>query len=230
MWVTNEKMRTALIFLHGSYPLEQVEFYRRAIVSNRGDRLIVAADGGLMLFESLGLKPDLVIGDFDSVDSAVLLKYNDIEIHRFPERKDATDGELAVRAALERGCDDIELYGAIDTRYETDHLLANLLLLKLARNTMKTSSRAVSVRAIDHRQHIYLVEDESLNLVGKPGDFVSIIPLNEIITVSITGVEWELDKREVTMGSTWTLRNRFASNSADIAIAGTALVVHRHSS
>lgn len=230
MWVANEKMRTALIFLHGSYPSEQVEFYRRAIVSNRGDRLIVAADGGLMLFESLGLKPDLIIGDFDSVDSDVLLKYNDVEIHRFPERKDATDGELAIRAALERGCDDIELFGAIDTRYETDHLLANLLLLKLARNTMKTSSRAVSVRAIDHRQHIYLVEDESLNLVGKPGDFVSIIPLNEMITVSITGVEWELDKRKVTMGSTWTLRNRFASNSADIAIAGTALVVHRHSS
>lgn len=224
-----EQMRSASVFLHGSYPTEQAEFYRRAIVNKREGRLIIAADGGLMLFASLGLKPDLIVGDFDSVDPTVLQKYNEIEMIRYPERKDATDGELAIRAALERGCDDIELYGAIDTRYETDHLLANLLLLKLARGLMKGPATARSVRAVDHRQHIYLVENEKLQLAGKSGDFVSIIPLNEKITVSIIGVEWELEKREVTMGSTWTLRNRFASSSADIAIAGTALVVHRHS-
>lgn len=222
-------MRSASIFLHGSYPAEHIEFYRQAITRDRAGRLIVAADGGLMLFESLGLKPDLIVGDFDSVDAGVLSKHKDVQMIRYPAKKDATDGELAIRTAIERNCDDIELYGAIDTRYETDHLLANLLLLKLARGLIKSAATAGRVRAIDHYQHIYLIENERLKLDGKPGDFVSIVPLNEKITVSITGVEWELNKREVTMGSTWTLRNRFTSRSADIAIAGTALVIHRHS-
>ncbi len=222
-------MRSAAIFLHGSYPVEYAEFYRQAITQDKSDRLVIAADGGLLLFNSLGLKPHLIIGDFDSVSPDILEKFSDVEIIRFPTRKDATDGELAIRAALERKCEDIELYGAIDTRYETDHLLANLLLLKLARRLMPKTATANNVRAIDHRQRIYLLEHEEVQLNGKPGDFVSVIPLSEKIVLSIAGVEWELNKREVIMGSTWTLRNQFASHSADITVAGTALVVHRHS-
>lgn len=222
-------MQSALIFLHGSYPSEHAEFYRQAISNGRINRLIIAADGGLRLFDSLGLKPDLIIGDFDSVGPDILQRFGGVETLRFPTRKDATDGELAIRAALERRCEDIELYGAIDTRYETDHLLANLLLLKLARRLLPESATANSVRAIDHRQRIYLLESEDLRLQGKLGDFVSIIPLSEKIVLSITGVEWELHNMEVIMGSTWTLRNQFASNSADITVVGTALVVHRHS-
>lgn len=222
-------MRSAAIFLHGSYPAEHADFYRQAISQEISDRLIIAADGGLLLFNSLGLKPHLIIGDFDSVGPDILGKFNDVEVIRFPARKDATDGELAIRAALDRKCGDIELYGAIDTRYETDHLLANLFLLKLARQLMPQTATADCVRAIDHRQRIYLLVNEQIRLDGKPGDFVSIVPLGEKIVLSVTGVEWELNSREVLMGSTWTLRNQFASHSADITVVGTALVIHRHS-
>lgn len=222
-------MRSAAVFLHGSYPADQADFYRRAIIQDVSNRLVIAADGGLLLFHQLQLKPHLIIGDFDSVDPDILRRFKDVEVIRFPTRKDATDGELAIRAALDRGCDDIELYGAIDTRYETDHLLANLFLLKLARRLMPETATASGVRAIDHRQRIHLLVNEQIRLNGKPGDFVSIIPLGEKIVLSITGVEWELNSREALMGSTWTLRNQFASDSADITVAGTALVVHRHS-
>lgn len=222
-------MSTAVIFLHGSYPAEHFEFYRQAIVNNRDQRLIIAADGGLMLFVTLGLKPDLVIGDFDSIEAGTLEKFNEVEIIQYPVKKDATDGELAIRAACQRGCNNIELYGAIDTRYETDHLLANLLLLKLARRLLDESAAAGAVRAIDHCQRIYLIENEALTLNGKTGDFISIIPISETITLSIKGTDWELDHAKVQMGSSRTLRNRLSADSAVIVVTGAALAVHRYS-
>ncbi|MGB5107420.1 MAG: thiamine diphosphokinase [Candidatus Zixiibacteriota bacterium] len=222
-------MPAAAIFLNGSYPNEHIGFYRRIIESSKGKRLLVAADGGLLLFDQLGLRPDLIIGDFDSVDAATLAKYSGIEIVRFPNNKDATDGELALRAAVQRGCSDIEIYGAIDMRYETDHLLANLFLLKLARRIMPVTTSAATVRATDHRQHIYLIENEELALGGRTGDFISILALSQEITVSIKGVEWELDRQKVEMGASWTLRNQFAGEKVDISLTGAGLVVHRHS-
>lgn len=222
-------MKSASIFLNGSYPAEQLEFYRDAIKQARGQRFLIAADGGLLLFRELGLKPDLVIGDFDSVDAAVLAEFADVETIRFPNEKDATDGELAIREAIARDCDDIAIYGAIDMMYETDHLLANLFLLKLARRLLSGKVDARSVRVIDHLQNIYLVEDESLALSGRAGNFVSVIPVCEECEVSISGAAWELDKQRIAMGSSRTLRNRFAGTNVEIAVSGTALVVHRNS-
>jgi thiamine pyrophosphokinase len=102
------------------------------------------------------------------------------------------------------------------------------LLLKAARRLAGASAGRVSARAVDHRQHIYYLENELLKLSGTAGDFLSIIPLSEKIVVSEMGVEWELDRREALMGSSWTLRNRFKQPSATVTIDGAALVVHRH--
>jgi thiamine pyrophosphokinase len=221
-------LETASIFLNGSYPQEHLEFYRRAVADCAGRRLLIAADGGLELFDRIERRPDLIVGDFDSVKSETLERFSAIETLRYPRDKDATDGELALRAAIDRGCFAVDLYGAIDTRFESDQMLANLLLLKGARRLAGASAVHVSARAVDHRQHIYYLENEQLRLSGKAGDFLSIIPLSEKIVVSETGVEWELDRREALMGSSWTLRNRFKQPNATVTIEGAALVVHRH--
>lgn len=221
-------VKSASIFLNGTYPQEHLEFYREAVAKGSGKRLLVAADGGLELFVRIDLRPDLIVGDFDSVKSETLEKFNAVETIRYPREKDATDGELALRAAIDRGCFNIDLFGTIDTRFETDQMLANLLLLKLAKRLAGQGRDSVQARAVDHRQHIYYLEDESLTISGKRGDFLSIVPLSEKIVVSETGVEWELDRREAAMGSSWTLRNQFKQSSATVTIEGAALVIHRH--
>lgn len=221
-------VKSASIFLNGTYPEEHLEFYREAAANSAGKRLLIAADGGLELFVRLGLSPDLIVGDFDSVKPETLERFTAVETIRYPREKDATDGELALRAALDRGCFDIDLYGTIDTRFETDQMLANLLLLKLAKRLAEQGRNLVYVRAVDHRQHIYFLENGSLTITGKSGDFLSIVPLSEKIVVSETGVEWELDQREAAMGSSWTLRNQLRQSSAAVTIAGAALVIHRH--
>ena len=104
-------VKSASIFLNGTYPEEHLVFYREAVANNAGKRLLIAADGGLELFVRLGLSPDLIVGDFDSVKPETLERFTAVETIRYPREKDATDGELALRAALDRGCFDIDLYG-----------------------------------------------------------------------------------------------------------------------
>ena len=84
--------------------------------------LVVAADGGLRHTQTLGLSPDVILGDFDS------LGYVPADSRVFPVEKDDTDAMLAVRVGLERGCREFLLYGAMDGP-RLDHTVANFQTL-----------------------------------------------------------------------------------------------------
>ncbi|MGB4609964.1 MAG: thiamine diphosphokinase [Saccharofermentanales bacterium] len=101
----------------------------------RSARYLVAVDGGLNHLIDSGLKPDLFLGDFDSVSDTALAKAEQwqIETIRFPARKNFTDSELALEEILSgRRCDlngtkpVIGFLAAFGLRY--DHLLNNQLL------------------------------------------------------------------------------------------------------
>ena len=84
---------------------------------------VIAADGGLRHTQSLGLTPNEIIGDFDS------LSYIPQGAHVFPVMKDDTDSMLAVRRGLELGFRDFVLYGAMDGP-RLDHTVANFQTLQ----------------------------------------------------------------------------------------------------
>ena len=87
------------------------------------DAYVIAADGGLRHTENLGLTPNAVLGDFDS------LGYTPKGAGVFPVEKDDTDAMLAVRLGLERGCDEFLLYGSLDGP-RLDHTVANFQTLQ----------------------------------------------------------------------------------------------------
>ena len=87
----------------------------------RGGDLQIAADAGLLLCERLGVRPDVVLGDFDSMD----VRQAPADCIRVPVEKDDTDTMLALREGLRRGCDTFYLYGATGGA-RLDHTLANL--------------------------------------------------------------------------------------------------------
>ena len=87
----------------------------------RGGDLQIAADAGLHLCERLGVRPDVVLGDFDSMD----VRQAPADCIRVPVEKDDTDTMLALREGLRRGCDTFYLYGATGGA-RLDHTLANL--------------------------------------------------------------------------------------------------------
>lgn len=90
--------------------------------------LVIAADGGYAALEALGVKANLVVGDFDSLGYVPEAE----EIVRHPVRKDDTDTLLAIRLGLERGYRNFVITGALGGRL--DHTFANLQTLLFLRD------------------------------------------------------------------------------------------------
>lgn len=102
--------------------------YARARDFLHEDDFFVFCDGGLAHADGLGIKPDLVVGDFDSCDAGVLAKWQDsCEIVQLPREKDDTDTLFAVKLALEKDFDVFLLLGAMGGRF--DHALGNVSIL-----------------------------------------------------------------------------------------------------
>ncbi|MDR1838363.1 MAG: thiamine diphosphokinase [Treponema sp.] len=110
-----------IIFTGGEGP--EPEKLRRLIDGHVTDAFIVAADSGLAAAEEAGIKPDCIIGDMDSVDSARLEAYPEECVVRHKPDKDYTDTELALQAVIEKGCDEIWIAGGGGSN-RIDHLFA----------------------------------------------------------------------------------------------------------
>jgi thiamine pyrophosphokinase len=168
---------------------------------------VIAADSGMKHAEVLGLRPELWVGDFDSTPTALKDQWSDIPQHRFPAAKDKTDGELAIADAIELGASEIILIGAFGGQF--DHALAHATsLVSLAQRNVKSFATSGGEEAWP------LVKSLSLWQIPK-GTRVSVVGLTDMKALSIIGVRWPLNKRDVPLGSTLTLSNE---SSGDVAI------------
>ncbi len=106
----------------------QICDYERAKSCLQPDDYFIFCDGGLAHADGLCVKPDIIVGDFDSCASEALARWKDsCEIVQLPREKDDTDTLFAVKLALERGFDDFLLLGAMGGRF--DHALGNVSIL-----------------------------------------------------------------------------------------------------
>ena len=182
-----------------------------------GDRLI-AADGGALHCRALGLRPDVVIGDLDSLTPAQVevLRGEGAEIVRHPVRKDQTDLELALRWAVAAGADDIVVLAALGGRW--DQTLANLLLPALP------GLEQVRLRLVDGPQQIYLIQHEA-RIEGRPGDTVSLIPIaGDARGVTTQGLDFPLDRGTLPFGSTLGISNALLGTSARVTVEQGAVL------
>ncbi|TME31211.1 MAG: thiamine diphosphokinase [Chloroflexi bacterium] len=92
---------------------------------------VVAADGGAKTALAFGLRPDVVIGDLDSLDPATLREHErtSVQLETYPRDKDATDGQLAVERALAADPSQLILLGFLGGP-RLDQALANVLVLR----------------------------------------------------------------------------------------------------
>jgi thiamine pyrophosphokinase len=98
---------TGLAFIGGEAPTTQ----QCKIIAKKAD-YIAAADSGLIRAEEVGLIPDIIAGDMDSLDDeSRLQKYPRESIRRYPVDKDQTDTEIVIQLLEERGCSEIILIG-----------------------------------------------------------------------------------------------------------------------
>ena len=185
-----------------------------------GDHLI-GADGGTRHMLALGLMPDAVVGDLDSLEPETVAKLiaQGVDVERYPIAKDQTDLELAIERGLRAGASEILLLGAVGGRL--DQTLANLLILA-QRNW------PVPLRLAEGSQLAQVLRSgETLMLHAAPGSTVSAIPLSAIVTgITYTGLEYPLQDATLSIGSTRGVSNFVASSPATITIdEGVLLVV-----
>jgi thiamine pyrophosphokinase len=189
--------------------------------------MVVAADGGSTLAARLGLVPDLVIGDLDSSELAVVQEFAErgAEIATYEHTtKLETDTELAALAALRGDPAVIYLLGATGGRL--DHALANVLLLS------HPDLAERDVRIIEGHTEVYLAKPGRWNnLHGETGDTVSLLPLGaEAAGVSTEGLEYPLNSETLLPGRGRGVSNVIAARDARIWLdSGQLLIVHLHS-
>lgn len=191
----------------------------------RPEDWLIAADGGNRHCRLLGLAPRTLIGDFDSLTPTDIqaAEQSGIELVRHPSRKDQTDLELAIRYAFDHGADEILILGALGARW--DQSLANLLL------PTAPGLEQAHIRLLDGRQEILLIHaGRSLELRGRPGDTVSLIPLaGDARGVTTQGLEYALRQGTLPFGATLGVSNVLIAASATVTLAeGLLLCIVLH--
>jgi thiamine pyrophosphokinase len=187
------------------------------LASQMSGARVIAADSGMRHAASLGVKPELWLGDFDSANQILLNEHATVERQTFPAAKDATDGALAVREAIARGATEIVLAGAFGG--QMDHALAHSTkLIALAEQNIKCCASSGTEEAWP------LVTQLSLWQIAR-GTRISIVGLTPLTSLTITGVRWPLRNHDVPMGSTLTLSNEVAGDVAVSVQSGRALVM-----
>jgi thiamine pyrophosphokinase len=189
------------------------------------DDILIAADGGAAHLQAHHLLPESAIGDFDSLSMEQLkaLEVAGVQIFRYPARKDLTDLELALQYAQSLGAEDILLLGALGKRW--DQTLANLLLPAAAAYSQ------LNIQLIDGNQEMTLIRaDQTLELTGRPGDTLSLIPLSgDAKGITTQGLEYSLSGETLPFGSTRGVSNVFLSEYASITLdTGMLLCVLIH--
>ena len=191
------------------------------------DDLVIAADGGTHHCLGLGIRPQVVIGDLDSVreDELEELSASGTEIIIYPERKDFTDLELALRHALELGAEEALVLGGLGARW--DQTLANLLL------PVAPGLERLRIRIADGAQEMLLLRaGEALALPGEVGDTVSLLPLGGPAQgICTQGLEYPLRGETLEFGSTRGISNVIIELPARLSFEnGLLLVVVLHTS
>jgi thiamine pyrophosphokinase len=205
-----------------------LQVMKRARTSDGGYRtVVIAADGGARAAEAAGWLPDLIIGDADSLSDSEVDRFRalgvGVEVH--PPVKDESDTELALEAALARAPAEIRLTGALGG-LRIEHAVANLLLLADPR----LDGRDVSIERGDSTIRRIGTYDGpgSLQIRGKPGDFVSLLPLEaEVVGIRTDGLRYPLMNETLVLGPTRGLSNELLGEMAAVhTLRGRLLVVH----
>ncbi len=197
--------------------LENPGFYRELL---REDDYIICADGGSHHAKTLGLTPDLIIGDLDSVDPALLPKESGQkpQIIRYPAAKDYSDLELAVEYAVKLQPEEILIIGALGGS-RVDHSLFNLMLLKIP------LAAQIPARIVDQNQELLMIMDR-LEIEGQSGDYLSLFPLTAAVEgVTTTGLKYPLDNETLQFASSLGLSNELLGARASVSIARGILLV-----
>ena len=183
--------------------------------------MVVCANGGVHNAMRLGLVPNIVVGDLDSLSTTerTRLEATQCRFLIHPAAKDETDLELALLWCAAQGATKITVIGAFGDR--PDHTLANLLLLTHRR------LRSIEVCLYSRRWRVWLVRHQ-ITLTGRIGDTVSLIPITARVTgIETQGLEYPLHGQSLLRGPARGVSNVMTAPVASVRCrSGLLMVMH----
>ena len=184
---------------------------------------IIASDKGLEALDKCNIKPNYIIGDFDSLNEKVLNKYindEEIKIIKLNPEKDYTDTHMALKLAIELKSTDITIIGAIGSRL--DHTLANINILKEA------LEKKVACRILNENNNITLINKNITIKKEEEYPYISLIPLTTNVTgVTLNGFKYPLDNATMEIGKSIGVSNEQIEDNATIKLEEGILIIIR---
>ena len=178
----------------------------------RPEDFIVCADSGYCHALKMGVKPDVVLGDFDSIGDLPAA----VPCLRFPSRKDLTDTELAIEYARGQGFRDFLLLAATGKRL--DHGMTNILLLKTI------MERGENATIIDEFNKIKMT-DSRIELDEPTGSILSLVPLSDCKGVTTQNLEYPLHEADMYVGRGLGVSNIVTEPKAVVTLREGVLIV-----
>jgi thiamine pyrophosphokinase len=188
---------------------------------------VIAADGGAARCLAAGVRPDIVVGDFDSLPVAALARLRElgVEVRTASPDKDESDMELCLLVALERAVTRVTILGALGI-VRPEHSFANLLLLADPRFD------DLDVAIVGYGSRTWRIGTSDgpgeARVKGGPGDHVSLLPLDARVEgVRTDGLRFPLHEESLPLGPSRGLSNELLGDDAHVTTRrGRLLVVH----
>lgn len=191
-------------------------------LKNGGYDVIYAADAGMDFLYRHHLTPDIIVGDFDSVDReswSFFRTQEQIEFCTLNRAKDETDTEFAVRDAIERGADELDILGGLGTRM--DHVMANIFLLGIG------LQNDVEMAILDANNRIHMISGPyTISKRQQFGNYVSLIPVTDQVKgVTLEGFQYPLNDYTMDRFSSMGVSNEIVEDKASISFTDGILLV-----
>jgi len=185
------------------------------------DARIIAADSGYLTAKRLGVMPELLLGDLDSLDRSAFptAEFEAVKKIIVPAIKDDTDTQLAVDTALNGGASRITIVGGLGGRL--DHTLSTVFLLEYIAG--KNASGVIT----DGRNRVRLLRGGETMRTERGGfRYLSLISLTDTCGgVSISGVFYPLEQVELTRAYSYAVSNEITADAAEISLASGSMLV-----
>lgn len=182
-------MEKITIFLNGEY-LSEERFYKK----NAKNSFIICADGAYNTIKKLGIKPNVIIGDMDSIKQKI---QTSTKVIKYPTNKDMTDGEISIDYAMSKNPSQIFIFGASGGR--KDQELANIFLL--------CKYPLINIKILEKNTMMWIAKKKEL-FSAKKGQIISLIPMSEKVTdITTEGLKFNLNKEILYMNKTRGISN-----------------------
>lgn len=201
---------------------ELVEGFVEKFLSENEGASIVGVDKGVEYLYHHQIKPNYIVGDFDSIAPEIIKYYKtetNVAIREYNPIKDESDTEMAIRIAITIGSTEIYILGATGGRI--DHLWANIQSLSIA---CKFNVRAY---ILDPQNRIFVTDKPcQLKKSEAYGKYLSVFSLSgDIFDFNMKGTKWPLEHHVLKPTDSLTVSNRFEDEIVEIDFIGGTIVV-----